>query len=47
MLTMCAFVGRSQKFEDPVEGKEALEAKFSKVQEELLSSFRNLEDDYR
>ena len=47
ILTLCGCGGRSQKFEDPAEGKDALESKFQKLHEELLSSFRSLEDDYR
>lgn len=37
----------AQKFEDPAEGKEALEAKYEKLNEELTNAFRSLEDDYR
>eukprot|EP00897_Mesotaenium_endlicherianum_P002492 jgi/Mesen1/2270/ME000154S01442 len=37
----------SQKFEDPADGKEALEGRYKKLNEELTAAFRNLEDDYR
>ena len=38
---------RSQKFEDPAEGEEALVAKFKKLYDELTTGFRNLEDEAR
>lgn len=38
---------RSQKFEDPVEGEEALVAKFKKLHEDLTAGFRALEDETR
>eukprot|EP00271_Cylindrocystis_brebissonii_P014290 TRINITY_DN35601_c0_g1_i1.p1 TRINITY_DN35601_c0_g1~~TRINITY_DN35601_c0_g1_i1.p1 ORF type:complete len:621 (+),score=132.78 TRINITY_DN35601_c0_g1_i1:178-2040(+) len=37
----------SQKFQDPAEGKEVLEAKYKKLQDDLTTAFRALEDDYR
>ncbi|XP_042478745.1 V-type proton ATPase catalytic subunit A-like [Macadamia integrifolia] len=37
----------SQKFEDPAEGEAALVAKFSKLHEDLIAGFRNLEDETR
>ncbi|XP_062223940.1 V-type proton ATPase catalytic subunit A isoform X2 [Phragmites australis] len=37
----------SQKFEDPVEGEEALVAKFKKLYDDLTTGFRNLEDEAR
>jgi len=38
---------RSQKFEDPAEGEEALVAKFKKLYDDLTTGFRNLEDEAR
>lgn len=38
---------RSQKFEDPAEGEDALIAKFKKLNEDLTAAFRNLEDETR
>lgn len=38
---------RSQKFEDPAEGKEVLIAKFQKLYDDLTAGFRNLEDEAR
>lgn len=38
---------RSQKFEDPAEGEDVLVAKFKKLNEDLTSGFRNLEDETR
>lgn len=43
LLVIC----RSQKFEDPAEGEEALVAKFKKLHEDLTSGFRALEDETR
>lgn len=37
----------SQKFEDPAEGEDALVAKFKKLYDDLISGFRNLEDETR
>lgn len=37
----------AQKFEDPAEGKAALEAKYQKLSDDLVAAFRSLEDDYR
>jgi V-type H+-transporting ATPase subunit A len=38
---------RSMKFEEPSEGESALTAKFQKLYNDLSTSFRNLEDEYR
>jgi V-type H+-transporting ATPase subunit A len=37
----------SMKFEEPSEGESALTAKFQKLYNDLSTSFRNLEDEYR
>lgn len=37
----------SQKFEDPSDGEDALVDKYKKLNDDLTSGFRNLEDDYR
>ncbi|XP_057968606.1 V-type proton ATPase catalytic subunit A [Malania oleifera] len=37
----------SQKFEDPAEGEDVLIAKFKKLNEDLTTGFRNLEDETR
>lgn len=37
----------SQKFEDPVEGEEALKCKFRAIHEEIRERFRALEEEYR
>nr|GMC52010.1 V-type proton ATPase catalytic subunit A [Ipomoea batatas] len=37
----------SQKFEDPAEGEDVLVGKFKKLHEDLISGFRNLEDETR
>ncbi|KAE8673405.1 V-type proton ATPase catalytic subunit A [Hibiscus syriacus] len=49
MCLICPFFPstshRSQKFEDPAEGEEALVAKFKKLNEDLTAGFRALEDE--
>lgn len=49
VINMNAFICyyRSQKFEDPAEGEEALVAKFKKLYDDLTAGFRNLEDETR
>jgi hypothetical protein len=46
-LTVLCIHYRSQKFEDPAEGEDALVAKFKKLYDDLTAGFRNLEDEAR
>jgi hypothetical protein len=46
-LTVLYIHYRSQKFEDPAEGEDALVAKFKKLYDDLTAGFRNLEDEAR
>ena len=47
MLNLSSSHHRSQKFEDPAEGEEALMVKFKKLNEDLTAGFRALEDETR
>ena len=35
------------KFEDPVDGEDAIRARFAELEDDIVSAFRALEDEFR